>query len=117
MVRNTSRMNIAAVAQGFKGNVSWRGPGERGAGRETYGNGLNQRIICWRNNIRVRPKIRVLISGWKYEKMIQVEISLEISVLHFTYGTDPKFSDVWKFSERELDDVLSALRTHGKNRI
>ncbi len=100
-----------AVAQGFKGKVSWRGL-ESVVLEGDYGNELNQ-IVCWRNNIPFAED-QSLDFWLEYEKDDTVEISLEISVLQFTYGTDPQIPDVWKFSERELDDVVCITNSTGK---
>ncbi len=99
------------VAQGFKGKVSWKGM-ERVDLEGNYGNGLTQ-IVFWRNNLPFVQDQR--LDFWlEYEKDDTVEISLEISLLQFTYGTDPQISNVWNFSEKELDDIICISNKSGK---
>lgn len=92
-----------SVAQGFKGQVFWRGyEGIDLTG--DYGNEMTQ-IIFWRNNIPLEGKQAV--EFWlEYTKDDTVEISLELSVLRFSYGTDPQLRDVLAFSENELEDIV-----------
>ncbi len=100
-----------AVAQGFKGKISWKGL-ERVELEGEYGNELNQ-IVFWRNNLPFAEDQRT--EFWlEYEKDDTVEISLEITILQFTYGTDPQFPNVWNFSEKELDDIVYITNTNGK---
>lgn len=91
-----------SVAQGFKGKVSWRGykcidlDGD-------YGNELTQ-IVFWRNNFPIGD--HQAIDFWlEYTKEDTVEISLEISLLQFTYSDDPDSQTVWTFSEDEMKDI------------
>lgn len=91
------------IAQGFQGNVSWRGfEGVDLVG--DYGKELTQ-IIFWRNNIPI---------GWnqatefwlEYKKDDTVEIALEVSIMKFEYGADAKFQDIQTFSESELNNII-----------
>ncbi len=100
-----------AVAQGFKGKVSWKGM-ERVELEGDYGNELTQ-IVFWRTNLPFFEDQNT--DFWlEYEKDDTVEISLEISSLQFTYGTDPQFPNVWNFSEKELEDIVSISNKSGK---
>lgn len=100
-----------AVAQGFKGKVSWKGL-ERIDLEGDYGGELKQ-IIFWRNNLPFAEDQS--IDFWlEYEKDDTVEISLEISVLQYTYGTDLKFANIWNFSEKELDEIVYITNKSGK---
>ena len=100
-----------AVAQGFKGKTSWRG--FEGIELEgDYGSDPGQ-IIFWRNNIPI-DEGRSLDFWLEYEKDDTVEISLEISMLQFTYGAEPKFTDVWNFSEGELNNTVYITNKTGK---
>lgn len=101
-----------AVAQGFKGKVSWRG--FQGIQLEgDYGTELKQ-IIFWRNNIPIAQG-RSIEFWLEYEKDDTVEISLEISMLQFTYGAEAQFSNVWNFSETELNDIVYITNDHAKS--
>ncbi|MCI9336739.1 MAG: accessory Sec system protein Asp2 [Lachnospiraceae bacterium] len=92
-----------SIAQGFSGKVSWKGyEGIDLAGE--YGNELTQ-IVFWRNNIPI--EIGQTIEFWlEYAKDETVEISLEIVILQFGYGTDPVVQSVHTYSESELRDVI-----------
>ena len=105
------KLQNIAVAQGFKGKVSWKGL-ERVELEGDYGNELTQ-IVFWRNNLPFAEDQS--IEFWlEYEKDDTVEISLEISILQYIYGTDPQFPNVWNFSERELDDIICITNRNGK---
>ncbi len=92
-----------SVAQGFKGNVSWRGYESIDLTGD-YGNELTQ-IVFWRNNIPI--EINQAIEFWvEYVKDETVEISLEISIIQFGYGAVPKLQSVWNFSEKELNNIV-----------
>lgn len=92
-----------SIAQGFEGKVSWRGfEGVELVGN--YGNKLRQ-IVFWRNSIPIE-KGQTLEFWLEYAKDGAIEISLEVILLQFGYGTDPKFQKVYEFSEKELDDVV-----------
>ncbi len=100
-----------SVAQGFKGKVSWKGM-ESVELEGDYGNELTQ-IVFWRNNLPFAQDES--LDFWlEYEKDDTVEISLEITLLHFTYGADPQLSNVWNFSEKELDDIVCISNKSGK---
>ena len=100
-----------AVAQGFKGKVSWMGL--EGVWLEgDYGNELKQ-IVFWRNNIPFARE-RSIEFWLEYEKDNTVELELEITVLQFTYGTDPEIPNVWNFSEKELDEIVHITNRSGK---
>lgn len=100
-----------SVAQGFQGKVAWRGyecidlDGE-------YGDELTQ-IVFWRNNIPIFEK-QALEFWLEYSRDDTVEISLEITLLHYGYGTVPECQNVWTFSERELKDIVYVENTTGK---
>lgn len=99
------------IAQGFKGSVLWRGfEGVDLSG--DYGNEMTQ-IVFWRNNVPLYEK--QAIEFWlEYTKDGTVEISLEISMIQFGYGTDPILQNVWTFSERELEDIVYVENTSEK---
>ncbi len=100
-----------SVAQGFKGRVSWKGL-ESADLEGDYGSGLNQ-IVFWRNNIPI-AKDQSIDFWLEYEKDDTVEISLELSMLQFAIGTDPQFTNVWNFSEKELNDIVYITNRSGK---
>lgn len=100
-----------AVAQGFRGNVSWKGM-ERVELEGDYGNELTQ-IVFWRNNLPFAQE-QSLDFWLEYEKDDSVEISLELSLLQFTYGADPQFPNVWNFSQKELEDIVCITNKSGK---
>lgn len=100
-----------AVAQGFRGNVSWKGM-ERVELEGDYGNELTQ-IVFWRNNLPFAQE-QSLDFWLEYEKDDSVEISLELSLLQFTYGADPQFPNVWNFSQKELEDIVCISNKSGK---
>ncbi len=92
-----------AVAQGFMGRISWKGD----EGIEVtgdFGNHLTQ-CVFWRNNIPIE-KDQTIEFWLEYAKDDTVEISLEIWIIRFGYGTDPELKDVRIFSEEELDHVV-----------
>ncbi len=92
-----------SIAQGFQGKVSWRGIESVDLDGD-YGNELTQ-IAFWRNNLPAETGNA--IEFWlEYKKDDTVEISLEISILQFGYGTDPQLQSVWNFSEKELNDIV-----------
>lgn len=100
-----------AVAQGFKGKVSWRGM-EKVELEGDYGNELTQ-IAFWRNNFPF--EVGETIDFWlEYEKDDTVEISLELSLFHVTYSADPQFSNIWDFSEKELEEIVCISNESGK---
>lgn len=100
-----------AVAQGFKGRVSWKGM-EKVELEGDYGNELTQ-IVFWRNNLPFFEDQST--DFWlEYEKDDTVEISLELSNFYFTYGVEPHFSDVWNFSEKELEELVCISNKSGK---
>ncbi|MCM1190418.1 MAG: accessory Sec system protein Asp2 [bacterium] len=116
-----------AVAQGFDGRVSWRGL--EGVDLEgDYGSELTQ-IVFWRNNIPMEGK--QTIEFWlEYAKDDTVEISLEITLLQYGYGTDPQVQDARVFGEKELEHIVyvqnesdrtvyvfASLRASGKGRL
>lgn len=92
-----------SIAQGFKGNVSWRGYESVELTGE-YGDELTQ-IVFWRNNIPIEG--RQAIDFWlEYTKDNAIEIALEISIMQFGYGSEPKLQSVWIFSEKEMKDIV-----------
>ncbi len=92
-----------SVAQGFSGRVLWKGYGGIDLDGE-YGNEFTQ-IIFWRNNIPIEGG--QAIEFWlEYTKDETIEISLEIVILQFGYGTDPVIQSIYTFSENELDDIV-----------
>lgn len=100
-----------AVAQGFKGKVSWKGL-EKVELEGDYGNKLTQ-IVFWRNNLPFAEELNLDL--WlEYEKDDTVEISLEISFFQFAYGTEPQFFDGWNFSEKDLEDIVCISNKSGK---
>lgn len=92
-----------SLAQGFKGKVAWRG--FEGVDLEgDYGNELTQ-IAFWRYNLPITG--RQTIEFWlEYAKDDTVEISLEIVIVRFGYGTDPDLQDVHTFSEKDMEDIV-----------
>ncbi|MEY8394235.1 accessory Sec system protein Asp2 [Lachnospiraceae bacterium 45-P1] len=105
------KLQNIAVAQGFKGKVSWRGM-EKVELEGDYGNELTQ-IVFWRNNLPFAEDLS--LEFWlEYEKDETIEISLELSVFQFTYGTDPQFTSVRNFSEEELEDIVCITNRNGK---
>lgn len=100
-----------AVAQGFKGKVSWKGM-ERIELEGDYGNELTQ-IVFWRNTLPFEAGQN--IDFWlEYEKDDTVEISLEISFLQYLYDSEPQFPNVWNFLEKELKDIVYISNKTGK---
>lgn len=92
-----------SVAQGFKGSVLWRGY-ESVDLIGDYGDELTQ-IVFWRNNIPIGES--QAIEFWlEYSKDDTVTISLEISLLYFTYDTKPDLQKAWMFSEDDLKDII-----------
>lgn len=114
-----------SVAQSFQGRVAWRG--FEGVDLDgDYGNDQKQ-IIFWRNNIPIEEPIEFWL---EYAKDDTVEISLEIMLLTFAYGTEPASQRVWTFSEEDLKDIVyientdgvrgyafASLRARGKGRL
>lgn len=100
-----------SVAQGFTGKVSWKGS----SGIELYGNFGNEltQSVFWRNNIPIE-KDQAIEFWLEYTKDDTVEISLEIWIIHFGYGTDPELNDVWTFTESELEHIVY-VENKGKN--
>lgn len=100
-----------SIAQGFKGTVSWRG--YEGVDLDgDFGDELTQ-IVFWRNNIPLFEK--QVVEFWlEYTKDDTVEISLEIVVLQFGYGTVPEFQNVRVFSENELNEIIYIQNTSEK---
>lgn len=92
-----------SVAQGFMGNVSWRG--FEGLDLDgDFGNELTQAAF-WRNDIPIEGN--QTIEFWlEYAKDPTVEISLEIMVFYFSYGTIPKSIKTWTFPEKDLESVV-----------
>ena len=92
-----------SVAQGFKGSVFWRGyEGVDLTG--DFGDDMTQ-IVFWRNNIPIYEDQAT--EFWlEYKKDDTVEISLEVQIIQFRYGTLPSAQNVWTFSENELKDVV-----------
>lgn len=97
-----------SVAQGFKGIVSWRG--FEGVSLEgDFGNEMTQAAF-WRNDIPIERNQS--IEFWlEYAKDATIEISLEITVLYFPYGTIPKSTKTWIFSEKDLKDIVYVENT------
>lgn len=92
-----------SVAQGFKGNISRRGYESVNLTGD-YGSELTQ-IVFWRNNPPIER--HQAVEFWlEYVKDDTVEISLEISIIQFGYGTDPQLQNAWTFSEKELNDIV-----------
>ncbi len=105
------KLQNIAVAQGFKGKVSWKGL-EKVELEGDYGNELTQ-IVFWRNNLPFAED-RSIEFWLEYEKDDTVEISLELSVFYFVYGVEPHFSNVWNFSEKELEDIVCITNRSGR---
>lgn len=97
-----------SVAWGFEGSVSWRGYEGVDLNGE-YGNEFGQ-IVYWRYN-------KPLGEGqtnefWlEYAKDDSVEISLEITLLRFTYESVPDKQIVRIFTEKELDHIVYVENT------
>lgn len=92
-----------AVAQEFRGKVFWRGfecvelDGD-------FGEDLTQ-VLFWRNNLPIDAG--QAIEFWlEYSKDPGIEVSLEIKVFYFQYGTIPASIKTWSFSEKELENVV-----------
>lgn len=92
-----------SVAQGFRGNVLWRGfEGVDLSGN--FGNEMTQ-IVFWTTNPSIEGNQTVEL--WlEYAKDATIEISLEVTVLYFLYGTDPESQQTWTFSEKDLEDII-----------
>lgn len=91
------------IAQRFEGKVIWKGCQEVKLTGD-YGTELTQ-IVFWRNNIPIEGKQAT--EFWlEYTKDDTVEIALEISIMQFDYGAEPKFQSVRIFSESELSDIV-----------
>lgn len=92
-----------SVAQGFRGMALWKGfEGVDLAG--DFGSELSQAVF-WRYNIPIEQDQS--IEFWlEYKKDAAIEISLEITVLYFTYGAIPKSTKTWTFSEKDLEDIV-----------
>ncbi len=100
-----------AVAQGFKGRVSWKGM-EKVELEGDYGNDLTQ-IVFWRYNLPFEADQKT--DFWlEYEKDDAVEISLEISFFHIAYNGEPQFFSIWDFSEKELEEIVYISNKSGK---
>lgn len=92
-----------SVAQGFSGNISWKGFEQIDLYGE-YGNELTQ-IVFWRNNIPIEEN--QAIEFWlEYAKDAAVEISLEIMMLQLEYGADLELKKTWTFSEKDLENIV-----------
>ncbi len=90
-----------AIAQGFKGNVSWNGKYSVTLSGE-FGSELTQ-TAYWRNNIPVFQG--QAIDLWlEYKKDPKIEIAL--SVTQFVSGSISEVQQTWFFSEQELDDIV-----------
>lgn len=100
-----------SVAQGFQGKVSWRGYESIDLDGE-YGDELTQ-IVFWRNNIPLFEK-QALEFWLEYSRDDTVEISLEITMLQYGYGTVPERQNVWTFSEKDLEDIVYIENTTEK---
>lgn len=92
-----------SVAQGFQGRVAWRGYEGLDLDGE-YGDELTQ-IVFWRNNIPLFEK-QALEFWLEYSRDDTVEISLEITVIQYGYGTVPECQNVWTFSEKDLEEIV-----------
>lgn len=92
-----------SVAQGFLGNVLWRGfEGVDLSG--DFGDKMTQ-IVFWTINPSIEGN--QTIEFWlEYAKDATIEISLEITILYFLYGTDPESQKTWTFSEKDLEDII-----------
>lgn len=91
-----------AIAQGFKGSVSWNGKCNVIVEGD-YGQELNQ-IAYWRNNIPIFEG--QAIDFWlEYKKDPNVELAL--SVTQFKNGAVSNVQQTWFFPEEELDDVIT----------
>ncbi len=92
-----------SIAWGFQGSVSWRGYEGVDLNGE-YGSEFEQ-IVFWRYNYPLAENQAT--EFWlEYTKDDSVEISLEISLIHFAYGTVPKSQNVRIFTEKELDHIV-----------
>lgn len=92
-----------SVAQGFQGKAAWRGfEGVDLTG--DFGDEMTQ-IAFWRYN-GVIEKNQTHEFWLEYAKDAAVEISLEISVFYFPYGTLPQSVETWTFSEKDLEDIV-----------
>lgn len=92
-----------SVSHGFKGSVSWKGFESVDLSGD-YGEELTQ-IVFWQNNIPIE-RDQATEFWLEYAKDDTVEILLEISVLQFTYGSDPEVQKVWTFAENDLRDIV-----------
>lgn len=92
-----------SVAHGFRGKVAWRGfEGVDLTG--DFGDEMTQ-IAFWRYNAMIKKN--ETIEFWlEYAKDAAVELSLEISVFCFPYGSIPQSVETWTFSEKDLEDII-----------
>lgn len=97
-----------SIAWGFRGSVSWRGYEGVDLNGE-YGSEFEQ-IVFWRYN---HPLLENQATEFwlEYAKDDSVEISLEITLLQFAYGTVPASQNVHIFTEKELDHVVYVENT------
>lgn len=93
--------NNMAIAQGFKGSVSW--DGHYGVTVEgDFGPELSQ-IVFWRNNIPIFQGQGIDL--WlEYEKDPSVEIKLVVT--QFRSGSISGIQQTWEFSEEEMQDIV-----------
>ena len=100
-----------SIAWGFGGSVSWRGYEGVDLNGE-YGNEFEQ-IVFWRYNYPLGENQAT--EFWlEYAKDDSVEISLEITLLQFAYGTVPTSQNVRIFTEKELDHIVYVENTENK---
>ena len=92
-----------SVAWGFGGRVSWRGYEGVDLNGE-YGNEFRQ-VVYWRYN-KPLGEGQTTEFWLEYAKDDTVEISLEITLLRFTYESVPEIQIVRIFTEKELDHIV-----------
>lgn len=94
-------LNSVAIAQGFKGSVSWSGNYSVNLDG-VYGEELSQ-IAYWRTNIPVFEG--QAIEFWlEYKKDPEVEIAL--SITQFRSGSVSTVQQSWYFTEQDLEDMV-----------
>ena len=94
-------MRDVAIAQGFKGKVSWNGNYSVSM-QGDYGKTLKQ-VAFWRSNVPIE-KGQAIELWLEYKKDPTVQIAL--SVTQFVQGSLSKVQQRWFFSEEELNDLV-----------
>ena len=94
-------LNSVAIAQGFKGSVTWNGNYSVSVEGD-FGEELNQ-IVYWRNTIPVYEGQAIEL--WlEYKKTPDVEIAM--SVTQFVRSSISEVQQKWYFTEQELENPV-----------